>query len=261
VIGVKDSIKELYGEEIDPAYKSEPSGVWGTVLRIAGVWAEEKSPTYRRLKSLGKYATGEERVPTVREIADSAYKQYVEAPVKKRVRDVFAKRGEYALEKFDEGIVRYSIQDYINRLSEIPFVPKDRIEYEGNEVWGFQDGEKAEYLRARKIKENLGNYAYEIKNELGLTETELDSALEDGVKIHELAEKRLSEYVGQLSEQKHGWLQAKVVDYLRSSEDPKIKRIGEVFYRVDFLRQDSEFGKWIDFYRKTGHVARYIGFS
>jgi hypothetical protein len=248
VIGVKDSIKELYGEEIDPAYKSESAGILGTVLRIAGVWAEKKYPTYRRLKSLGKYATGEESIPAVKEIASSVYKQHVEKPAKKKARDIFARAGKYATERFDEGVVRYAVQDYINGFSEVPFIPKERIEYEGKDVWGFQDGKKIEYLPAYKIKKDLGEYSEKIREEVGLDRDQFDKALEHYVKTHELAEKRLSEYVGQLSEEQHGWLQARVVDHLRSSEAEAARKVGEVGFRIDRLRKGA-FGESIRKYR------------
>jgi len=249
VIGVKDSIKELYGEEIDPAYKSQSTGILGTVLRIAGVWVERKYPkTFRTVKSLRKYATGEERVPTVEEIAGSAYKQHVEAPVKKRVRDIFAKRSEYATERFDEGVIRYAVQDYINGVSRVPFFEKDKVEYDNKEVWGVWYPDKIEYLRAHKIKKDLGPYAEEIRKEVGLEKHDFNHALEHYVKIHELAEKRLSEYVGKLSEEQHGWLQAKVVDYLRSSEAEAARKVGEVGLRIDNLRT-GEFGRSIRKYR------------
>jgi hypothetical protein len=248
VIGVKDSIKELYREEIDPAYKSESAGILGTVLSIAGVWAEEKYPAYKRLKSLGKYATGGESIPTAREFVHSAYKQHIETPAKKKARDIFARGGKYATERFDEGVVRYAVQDYINGISEVPFIPKERIEYEGKYVWGFQDGKKIEYLPAYKIKKDLGQYSEKIREEVGLDRDQFDKALEHYVKIHELAEKRLSEYVGQLSEEQHGWLQARVVDHLRSSEAEAARKVGEVGLRIDNLRT-GEFGKSVRKYR------------
>ena len=248
---MEDSTERLFREdmeEIVPAYRSESTGILGTVLRIADAWAGSKWPEYGKVKTLGKYATGEERIPTASEFAYSAYKEHVEKPAKKKVRDIFAKRGEYALEKFDEGVVRYAVQNYINGVSELPFIAKDRIEFEGKEVWGFQDGKKIEYLPAYKIKKDLGGYSEKIREEVGLDRGQFDRSLEHYVKIHELAEKRLQEYVGQLSEEQHGWLQAKVVDYLRSSEAEAARKVGEVGFRIDSLRK-GEFGDSIRKYR------------
>ena len=247
----KRKSQELDGTETisdNFVYKPGPSGVLGTVLSIADVFAQRKSPTYRRLKSLGKYATGEESIPTASEFAYSAYKQYVEKPAKKKVRDIFARGGKYAAERFDERVVRYAVQDYINGVSEVPFISKERIKYEGKDVWGFQDGKKIEYLPAYKIKKDLGGYSEKIREEVGLDRGQFDKALEHYVKIHELAEKRFSEYVGQLSEEQHGWLQARVVDYLRSSEAKAARKVGEVGLRIDSLRT-GEFGKSIRKYR------------
>jgi hypothetical protein len=230
-------------------YKSEPTGILGTVFKIFDAWAGSKSPSYKRARTFGKYATGEESIPTAREFAYSAYKQYVEKPAKKRARDIVFKRGgKYATDRFDERVIRYAVLNYIKGISEVPFIPKERIEYEGKDVWGFQDGKKIEYLPAYKIRKDLGEYSEKIREEVGLDTSQFDKALEHYVKIHELAEKRLSEYVGQLSEEQHGWLQAKVVDYLRSSEAEAARKVGEVGFRIDSLRT-GEFGKSIRKYR------------
>jgi hypothetical protein len=230
-------------------YKPEPSGVLETVFRIFDAWAGRESPAYRRARAFGKYATGEEKIPSAKEFAYSAYKQHVERPAKKRAREIVLKRGgKYATERFDERVVRYAVISYINGFSEVPFIPKERVVYEGRDVWGKQDGKKVEYLPAHRIKKDLGQYAEEIRKEVGLDKYQFDSALEHYVKIHELAEKRLQEYVGQLSEEQHGWLQAKVVDYLRSSAVKDAKKIGEVGFRIDSLRK-GEFGDSIRKYR------------
>ena len=126
---MEDSTKRLYGEEIGSDYRPGPSGVLGTVLSIADVFAQRKSPVYRNARAFGKYFTGEERIPTASEFVHSAYKQHVEKPAKKKVRDIFARGGKYAAERFDERVVRYAVQDYINGLSELPFIAKDRIEF------------------------------------------------------------------------------------------------------------------------------------
>ena len=248
---MEDSIKRLYGEDIDPAYKSESSGVLGTVLRIADVWAERKYPKYRKARTFSKYITGEERIPTGRELVDSAYKQHVETPVKKRVRNIFAKGGKYVTERFDEGVVRYAVQNYINGVSNVPIEVREDIEYDRKKVWGIWDKKKIVHLPAYKIKKDLGAYSEEIRKEVGLENHEFEDALEHYVKIHEIAEKRLAEYLGEmLSEEKHGWLQAKVVDYLRSSENEAARKVGEVGYRIDSLRK-GEFGDFIRKYRLT----------
>jgi len=244
--------RELFTDDIGSysAQKSEPPKKTAKVYNFLDEWAKRRYPAYAKARGAWKYATGEERIPSGTEIARSIYKKHIETPAKKKVRDIFAKRGKYALEKFDEAVIRYAVHDYINGISEVPFHEKERIVYEGKEVWGFQDGRKIEYLPAHKIKKMLGQQYDIIRTELGLEKGQFNKALEHYVKVHELAEKRLMEYSGEskLSEDRHGWLQANVERYLAASENDAVKMIGRIAYKIDNLRGD-EFGLSIKKYR------------
>jgi hypothetical protein len=251
VIKLRDE-RELFTDDIatDSVQKPESPAKTAKIYNFLDEWAKRRYPAYAKAREAWKYATGEERIPSGAEIARSIYKKHIETPAKKKVRDIFAKRGKYALEKFDEAIIRYAVHDYINGISEVPFNEKERIVYEGKEVWGFQDGRKIEYLPAYKIKKMLGQHYDIIRNELGLEKGQFDKALEHQVRVHELAEKRLMEYSGEsrLSEDRHGWLQAKVEKYLASAHNDAAKIVGRVAYKIDSLR-DDEFGRWIRKYR------------
>jgi hypothetical protein len=244
VIKLRDE-RELFTDDVGgySSQKSESPKKTAKVYNFLDEWAKRRYPAYAKAIEAWKYATGEERIPSGAEIAKSIYRKHIETPAKKKVRDIVAKRGKYALEKFDEAIIRNAVDNYINGISEVPFQEKERIVYEGKDVWGFQDGRKIEYLPAYKIKKTLGQQYDIIRNELGLEKAQLDKALEHYVKVHEFAEKRLMEYSGEsrLSEERHGWLQAKVEKYLTAAENDAAKIVGKVAYRIDSLR-DDEFG-------------------
>lgn len=240
--------RELFVDDVGSysAQKPEPPKKTAEVYNFLDEWAKRRSPAYARAREAWKYATGEEKLPTGSEILNTIYKKHIETPVKKKIRDIVAKRGAYALEKFDEGIVRYAIDDYKNRNIEVPVIQKERVEYENEEVWGFQNREKIEHLSAYRMKKMLGKERSDkIKNELGLDDGRYDKALKDYVVMHELAEKRLMEYMGipRLSKEKHAWLQATIGNYLTESDDKDMKTVGKLAYKIDSLRND-ELGLW-----------------